>query len=276
MSFNNFPGRDTFASTSVPLPGPPSFGDTPPPVSCSIPYNENISGGESPAPSGFKISLPPVTQQNSTPLQQQYSGQSAAPMGGLSINLNSFTSTNSGKRANLTVEEYSEKSLVVRGDGVKDYDLTLREINGKPNPRLKGGYGYIFSKRNEDKIHSVISEINSGQRSPDDPNAIEQAKTRRKQEYQVRQEMATAPDDGMQTLVYKVHRPREKQTAVISMNSGASYNYTVVSLSGRAGNVDTVTMSSQNDPTSPQIRAVVCNGDWQIWGMNDPHTISFQ
>ena len=50
----------------------------------------------------------------------------------------------------MSIEEYSEKSFVVRG-------------STKWNPFLKnGGAGWIFSKRHHDKMKVFVDEVNSG------------------------------------------------------------------------------------------------------------------
>ncbi len=56
----------------------------------------------------------------------------------------------------LTVHEYSEKSIVVRGEDTKLYKEELKDLGGKYNSRLKGGPGWIFSKRYEDKVLSFV------------------------------------------------------------------------------------------------------------------------
>ena len=47
--------------------------------------------------------------------------------------------------ADLTVEDYSEKSIVVRGD-TKEHKDALKQLGGKWNSRLRDGAGWIFSK----------------------------------------------------------------------------------------------------------------------------------
>ena len=57
----------------------------------------------------------------------------------------------------LTVEEYSARSLVVRGD-TETYKTGLMKLGGKYNGGLKGGGGWIFSKKYEDKIRTFVKE----------------------------------------------------------------------------------------------------------------------
>jgi hypothetical protein len=54
--------------------------------------------------------------------------------------------------------EYSEKALVVRGEGTKTYKDELSQLGGKYNASLRGGAGWIFSKKSEAKVKEFIEE----------------------------------------------------------------------------------------------------------------------
>jgi hypothetical protein len=59
----------------------------------------------------------------------------------------------------LTVESYSDKSVVVRGA----YDMwieDLRKIGGLTNNNLKGGRGFIVSKTKQCAIRELVENIN--------------------------------------------------------------------------------------------------------------------
>jgi hypothetical protein len=56
----------------------------------------------------------------------------------------------------LTVEDYTEKSIVVRGN-TQEYKTQLASLGGKWNANLRGGGGWIFSKKSEDKVLEFIS-----------------------------------------------------------------------------------------------------------------------
>ena len=56
----------------------------------------------------------------------------------------------------IYIEEYSDKALVVRGD-TKPVKVTLKEIGGKFNPKLKGGPGWIFSKKKETDVKEALN-----------------------------------------------------------------------------------------------------------------------
>lgn len=57
----------------------------------------------------------------------------------------------------LTVESYSEKAFVIRGE-TKKYKEQLIDLGGKYNSRLKGGPGYIFPNVDFEKINKFIKE----------------------------------------------------------------------------------------------------------------------
>lgn len=61
----------------------------------------------------------------------------------------------------LTIEEYSEKAFVVRGE-TKKYKDQLIDKNGKWNPNLKGGAGWIFSKMHLATIRQFVTKVNGG------------------------------------------------------------------------------------------------------------------
>ena len=60
----------------------------------------------------------------------------------------------------LTVETYSPKSLVVRGD--LDHWLShLQQLGGLDNKNLKGGRGFIISKKKSKEVHELVKKLNS-------------------------------------------------------------------------------------------------------------------
>lgn len=59
--------------------------------------------------------------------------------------------------ADVDIEDYTEKSIVVRGIGTKRISSDLKELGGKYNPKLKGGPGWIFSKKKRSEIERLIS-----------------------------------------------------------------------------------------------------------------------
>ena len=59
----------------------------------------------------------------------------------------------------LSCTDYSDKAIVVRGD-TKDHKEELKTLGGKYNANLRDGAGWIFSKKNEDKVLSYIASGN--------------------------------------------------------------------------------------------------------------------
>lgn len=66
----------------------------------------------------------------------------------------------------LSCTDYSDKAIVVRGE-TKDHKEDLKKLGGKYNANLRDGPGWIFSKKNEDK---VLAYIASGDFEDDKPN----------------------------------------------------------------------------------------------------------
>ncbi len=58
----------------------------------------------------------------------------------------------------LTVENYSDKSVVVRGD-TKSHKDGLAKLAGKWNASLQGGPGWIFSKKKEADVLAFIKSL---------------------------------------------------------------------------------------------------------------------
>jgi len=59
----------------------------------------------------------------------------------------------------ITIEDYTEKSIVVRGEDTKEIKEKLQELNGKYNPNLEGGPGWIFSKKRREEVEDLIKSV---------------------------------------------------------------------------------------------------------------------
>ena len=57
----------------------------------------------------------------------------------------------------LYIEQYTEKSIVVRGDTIK-YKYDLKVLGGKYNANLRDSPGWIFPKTSEKNIKNFISQ----------------------------------------------------------------------------------------------------------------------
>jgi hypothetical protein len=64
--------------------------------------------------------------------------------------------TSKSKFKDISVESYTERSVVVRGD-TRKYKEDLKKLGGKYNGRLKNGPGWIFSKKVEKNINDFIN-----------------------------------------------------------------------------------------------------------------------
>jgi hypothetical protein len=59
----------------------------------------------------------------------------------------------------ITLQEYSEKSFVLRGDNTRDYKDTLKSLGGKWNLNLKGGGGWIFGNSKKSKVSAFLDSL---------------------------------------------------------------------------------------------------------------------
>jgi hypothetical protein len=62
----------------------------------------------------------------------------------------------------LTIEQYSEKAIVVRGN-TQPYKDALSDLGGKWNANLKGGGGWIFPNSKKTIIEKLNADINKGE-----------------------------------------------------------------------------------------------------------------
>lgn len=62
----------------------------------------------------------------------------------------------------LTIEQYSEKAIVVRGNTQK-FKENLKELGGKWNAGLRGGGGWIFPNSKKQKVEELNTKISSGE-----------------------------------------------------------------------------------------------------------------
>jgi hypothetical protein len=60
------------------------------------------------------------------------------------------------QKSDLTIQDYSEKAIVLRGD-TKPIKDQLKDLGGSFNFKLKGGAGWIFSKKRESEIRKIFN-----------------------------------------------------------------------------------------------------------------------
>lgn len=80
----------------------------------------------------------------------------------------------------VTLEEYTPKSLVLRSKPDpkylnRFYDY-LTKSGFKRNPRLKIGYGWVLSKKSQEKGVEALEKIKSGEVQPKTPEEVEKAR----------------------------------------------------------------------------------------------------
>ena len=59
----------------------------------------------------------------------------------------------------ITLQDYSERSIVVIGEETKKYKDKLKELGGNFNSNLSVGPGWIFSNKKKAEITSWLNEI---------------------------------------------------------------------------------------------------------------------
>ena len=61
----------------------------------------------------------------------------------------------------VMVEEYTEKSIVVRGN-TKKYQESLENLGGKYNSNLKGRPGWVFTNSSRPKLEAFLKTLEDG------------------------------------------------------------------------------------------------------------------
>lgn len=61
----------------------------------------------------------------------------------------------------LTIEDYSDKACVVRGEDTKKYKDVIKKYGGKWNTKLRGGPGWIIPKWRRDQMKEGLCEYRS-------------------------------------------------------------------------------------------------------------------
>lgn len=62
----------------------------------------------------------------------------------------------------LTIEDYSDKAIVLRGD-TEEYKNDILKIKGKYNPLLKSGPGWIFPKNLKETVENFVKSVENGE-----------------------------------------------------------------------------------------------------------------
>lgn len=106
----------------------------------------------------------------------------------------------------LNIDEYSEKAFVVRGD-TKPYKDNLLNRHGKWNPNLKGGAGWIFSKRHLPIMKLFVDRVN--RRMTPIPSRKRKAEetVRERYERKLRRELEAELDSKMENKATEYQGP---------------------------------------------------------------------
>ena len=76
----------------------------------------------------------------------------------------------------ILVQDYSEKSFVLRGEETKEYKDQIITLGGKWNSKLSGGGGWIFSNKQKDKVKNWLDDETSKNSIETSKNLIETSK----------------------------------------------------------------------------------------------------
>ena len=157
---------------------------------------------------------------------------------------------------NITAEQYSPKSFVIRGPGTRQYKTLLLENGGKFNQRLNGGPGYIFSLKSYPAVENLLKQIGAGQIPPTDEVTQEQLHHSK--------------------ISYYVYQPKVNQGLSIIIGPNR-VSYIVKDVQARENNtnvIDNVYIYKDDSPEEISLLQIV-NGAWQVRGFIDPHQIEF-
>ena len=202
------------------------------------------------------------------------------------------------------IAPYTEKSFVLRGNGTKEFRGNLMSIGGKWNTGLVGGPGWIFSNNKRQNLDILLSEISSGQ-------AVAVAPPARKPRYQhpstqpmfvpgmmgvsqpqqlVQPQQSTfmpgqvslsspagGAGGGHQTVQWSVFRPSIGMKAQVTL-SGQARSQLLLEVNNaeqdQMGNV--LTVQAFNPANGVLYIIGIWNGEWQIRGVLEAHTIFFK
>lgn len=119
---------------------------------------------------------------------------------------------------NITITDYSEKAIVVRGE-TREYRDALSSIGGKWNNNLRDGAGWIFPKTKRQEIERILSRsvnIISSNQEPEQKNHRSNQESEQPQKVSIRNETGMIPQlmttidrlnakvDRLETLILKL------------------------------------------------------------------------
>ena len=199
----------------------------------------------------------------------------------------------------LTLIPYSERSFVVFGEDTRAYKSKLQELGGRYNPNLtdpESGQklkGWIFSKKQQDKVEQLIEDIKNGAVEPDvaEEAPVRKTYTKKVSPKKVPAKAVKSPSAKgalklatpvkkleEQTVTYTLVKPRVGLRVTLRTPDGVSEGE--VFEIGKTDNVvDTAFMHplAENDKldTETIYQLVITNGKWKILGVIEEHTVEF-
>lgn len=81
----------------------------------------------------------------------------------------------------ITVVDYSEKAIVVRGD-TRPLKTELKGLGGRWNGKLRGGGGWVFNKRKRDDVEKLVQGASKKQNTSTLPSAGQERAGKEKEE----------------------------------------------------------------------------------------------
>lgn len=161
----------------------------------------------------------------------------------------------------LNLVAYSKQSFVVRGGqdpaATKYYMTHLKNLGGTLNYRLKEAddenkrfTGYIFPNKKIDKVTEFVDKVNSGEIGGSQP---------------------PPRDETKQSVFYKVEKPQLGQIMNLHIN-GSTHRYNILSVEG---NKVITRVYAQPIQGGDQVRVIIADGKWNIWGIWQEHEVSF-
>ena len=181
------------------------------------------------------------------------------------------TTTQETKQNMEIVENYTEKSFVVKGEATKTYSSELKNLGGRFNRNLNVGPGWIFSNKTKDAVTDFVTKVNSGQYEkgvPSIPTSFSNGIGTLN--------LPTVPEtvsveQNYQVVKFKIFKPKEGMKVTLKVGGNL--------MEGVAKKVEThddITDTVYVDFSGKVSLAVICRSKWQIFGLFDDHTLFFK
>lgn len=168
----------------------------------------------------------------------------------------------------ISVADYSEKSFIVFGELTRTYKDSLKKMGGKFNKNLKidgkATPGWIYSKKNQEKVMEFVLGVHTGQIAPND-------------------ELPSVNGTGMpsveksdvpkyQFVKFKIFRPTEGMKVQLK-SEGNSMEGVVTRI--KSSNNNDIIDTAYVDFNGKEQWGVICRGKWQLFGYFPDHTLFF-